>query len=122
MLVEVSSLVSLKSPQLLTVLTFEQAGAKVLYCPALAVTGYGYDMHEAESSFQVALDAFIEDIQVAENCVFIMQSLGWSKSNDQWESPQEDKLLLNDATWQTLIVDAVPFNREVRVISLTSKA
>jgi len=43
----------------LTVIAFDEGGTKIIYCPALELYGYGYNATEAEESFKICLQEFI---------------------------------------------------------------
>ena len=43
---------------LLSLISFEEDGAKIVYCPALDISGYGNSEQDANDSFAISLEEF----------------------------------------------------------------
>ncbi|HEY4787807.1 MAG TPA: hypothetical protein VIH57_17245 [Bacteroidales bacterium] len=61
----------------LPIIAFEEDGAKIVYCPALDLSGYGLDENEADESFKISLDQFISYTIHKNTLDKELRRLGW---------------------------------------------
>ncbi len=50
----------------------------VAYCPALELSGYGYNKSDAKKSFSENLDIFLEEVNEKGTLDKVLLNLGWS--------------------------------------------
>ncbi len=79
-------------------ISFEDEGSIVLYCPALDLSGYGNDEQEAKQSFQVVLDQYFSYTLNKGTFNEELKKLGWkvTKSKRKPITPPNLESLLRD--------------------------
>jgi hypothetical protein len=79
----------------LEVLSFREDATHFIYAPALDLTGYGNSETEAQDSFLVTLESFL-DIATSQNTlIYELKRLGWKASDDPsvFHAPYFDEML-----------------------------
>jgi len=56
---------------------FSEDNTKIMYCPALEVSGYGKSDPEARESFETSLDQFLEYTILKKTLSSELEKLGW---------------------------------------------
>ncbi|MEZ4888495.1 MAG: hypothetical protein R3E32_27455 [Chitinophagales bacterium] len=77
----------------LAVLKFIDDGIHFFFVPALDIVGYGQSESEAETSFGLSLEEFIEYTLQKNTYQSELQELGWSFSDQQLNPPTLDYLI-----------------------------
>ena len=80
----------------LPLIKFEEDGAKIAYCPALDVSGYGNTDEEALESFKISIYEFFRYITNKKTFEKVMEQMGWTISHNKNKSltpPPMSKLL-----------------------------
>lgn len=67
----------------LSFISFEDSGCKVIYCPALDLSGYGKTEEEARSSFETVLEEFFKYTIHKGTLKEELESLGWKRSGSK---------------------------------------
>jgi hypothetical protein len=81
----------------LSLITFEEDGAQIVYCPALDITGYGNTDKEANDSFTISLDEFFTYTTHKKTFSEEMKRLGWKvKHNNKFMRPPNMSTLLEE--------------------------
>jgi hypothetical protein len=61
----------------LSLIMFNEDDTKIMYCPALEVSGYGKSEPEARESFEISLDQFLEYSIHKKTLSIELEKLGW---------------------------------------------
>ena len=61
----------------LSLISFEEDGSEIVYCPALDVVGYGKDETEAMNSFVLSLEEFFRYTTHKKTFITELKKLGW---------------------------------------------
>ncbi|MCK5104631.1 MAG: hypothetical protein KAQ62_27440 [Cyclobacteriaceae bacterium] len=79
-------------------ISFEDEGSIIFYCPALDLSGYGNDEKEAKQSFQVVLDQYFSYTLNKGTFTKELKKLGWkvTKSKRKPITPPNLESLLRD--------------------------
>lgn len=95
----------------LSVILFEDNGAKIAYCPALDVYGYGRYEQEARESFELCLAEFL-DYTIKKKTLFKeLESLGWTiKKQKKFTAPAFSSLLEKNKTLKK-VMDTKDFKK-----------
>ena len=93
----------------LHMIEFEEDGCKIVYCPALDVSGYGKDLKEATDSFNVSLSEFFK-YGIHKQTIFDeLKSMGWiikdKHKQKNMQAPSMSKLLENNANFNRIFND-----------------
>jgi hypothetical protein len=92
----------------LPLITFEEDGSHIVYCPPLDLSGYGDTEEEAIRSFHVTLDEFFKYTTNKGTLWKELERLGWKKGGTK-RSP-----LLTLPDWDKLLRDNEPLQEIVR--------
>lgn len=92
-------------------ISFDDGKCRVIYCPALDLSGYGNDEESARQSFQISLEAFLDysvSNKTLERC---LTKLGWTfnKSNNM-VPPKMDNILTHNRSFKH-IFNSFPFEK-----------
>ena len=78
----------------LSIISFEDGGARVCYCPALDVYGYGNDEQEAIDSLGISMEEFFRYSLAKKTLISEMEKLGWTiKKQKRFTPPNLSHLL-----------------------------
>lgn len=103
----------------LAVILFEEDGSKIMYCPALDVSGYGKTEEEAQQSFNIALGEFFLYTTRKKTFISEMERLGWTiRSKHKSLQPPSMSELLNNNDNFSRIFNSFPFRKIDQSISL----
>jgi hypothetical protein len=84
----------------LSLIEFEEDGSRIVYCPALDVSGYGNTETEAMKSFYVSLGEFFHYTTNKKTLASELKLMGWvirkSKNKPMTPPPMSHLLELND--------------------------
>ena len=107
-----------------SLISFEEDGAQVLYCPALDVSGYGATESEALNSFQVCLGEFLLYTNNKKTFLNELTRMGWSvrKSKTKSMIPPSMAHLLDTNDNFSRIFNSHPFHKFDRVIEMPAMA
>ena len=106
----------------LFVILFEDNGAKIAYCPAVNVYGYGMHEQEARESFEICLTEFIEYAVKKKTLIKELESLGWTiKKQKRFTAPPFSSLLEKNKTLKK-IMDTKDFKKISAPISIPAFA
>lgn len=89
----------------LPLIAFEEDGSKIVYCPALDVSGYGRTDDEANESFAISLESFLSYSINKGTFLEELQKLGWKvKSMNQqlMRPPDMSKLLCKNENFSRI--------------------
>ena len=103
----------------LPMISFEEDGSQILYCPALDISGYGNSEKEAFESFQIALSEFLLYTTHKNTLEKELISLGWSvkKKHRKMIPPSMQKLLVNNDNFGR-IFNNFPFRKFDQPVTL----
>ena len=91
----------------LSLITFEEEGSHIVYCPPLDLSGYGDTAIEALESFQVTLDELLKYTTNKGTLWNELERLGWkkrgTKRNPLLTQPDWDKLLRDNEPLQEIV-------------------
>ena len=65
---------------------FEENGLTYIYSPAFDLTGYGQNLKEAKTSFEVALEEFLTYTTNKKTFVKVLNKLGWKVKTSDFKS------------------------------------
>lgn len=106
----------------LFVIMFDDGNAKVAYCPALNVYGYGQQEQEARESFETCLTEFFDYAIKKKTLVAELESLGWAiKKQKKFTAPAFSSLLEKNKVLKK-IMDTKEFKKINAPISLPAFA
>nr|DAK03402.1 MAG TPA: antitoxin [Caudoviricetes sp.] len=95
----------------LVVILFEDNGAKIVYCPALNVYGYGLTDQEARESFEYCLEEFFDYTVKKKTLIKELESLGWEiRSRRKFAAPVFSRLLEKNKTLRK-VMDTKDFKK-----------
>lgn len=87
----------------LPIISFEENGCKIIYCPALDLSGYGMTEDEAKESFQISLEEFFRYTIRKKTLEKVLTKLGWTlKSKKKMTPPSMDVMLANNRTFRNI--------------------
>jgi hypothetical protein len=90
----------------LDLLFFKEEETFFVYAPALDITGYGLTENEAQNSFVVTLETFLNFTQKHKTLEGELNRLGWTKaSNTAFNPPFLDEMLQKNAYLSEIIRD-----------------
>lgn len=69
----------------------------VAYCPSLNLSSFGKDIEEAQSSFEEALEIFVEETQEMGTLEDVLLDLGWQIKKEKISSSFQPPALVNPA-------------------------
>lgn len=96
----------------LSLISFEEDGSFIIYCPALDVSGYGYTEEEARESFTTSLASFFQYTMNKKTFVQELTRLGWRVKNlHKIMSPPEMTHLLSENENFSRIFNNHPFRK-----------
>lgn len=72
-----SKRISRSSSVVLSIIYFEEDGRQIIYCPELDLSGYGEDESEAFSSFEIALEEYLDYTKRKGTLETDLKRLGW---------------------------------------------
>ncbi|MBS9522590.1 hypothetical protein KI659_01060 [Litoribacter alkaliphilus] len=91
----------------LSLLSFEENGVVIIYCPALDLSGYGKTEEEAMKSFQLALSEFIDFCTKNNTFHRELKRLGWQIQQKDgcltFESPSWNHLIQTNEELEDLL-------------------
>jgi len=105
----------------LSLLSFKEDGAYIIYSPALDLSGYGNTEEEAKESFQVVLEEFITYCMNKKTFYEELKRLGWhikgGKTDPEIKSPDWTDLLKNNPELEDILENKqfTKFNQEVNL-------
>ena len=103
----------------LPMIEFEEDGCKIIYCPALDVSGYGKNAEEANESFLITMGEFFLYGLHKKTLVEELQSMGWiiKHNNKKMQAPEMSKLLLENENFKRIFdnFDYQKFNKQVEI-------
>lgn len=79
----------------LPIINFEENGCKVMYCPALDLSGYGMSDDEAKESFRITLEEFFRYTINKKTLDKVLTKLGWVKKSPRRISPPTMDIMLS---------------------------
>ncbi len=96
----------------LPMISFEEDGSQILYCPALDLSGYGKSEKEALESFQIVLGEFLLYTTHKRTLDKELISLGWlvKKKRRKMIPPSMQKLLVDNDNFSR-IFNNFPFRK-----------
>ena len=87
----------------LPIISFDDNGCKVVYCPALDLSGYGRTEDEAKESFQVTLEEFFRYTINKKTLDKVLSKLGWIRSSKKKISPPTmDAMLARNRNFRSI--------------------
>lgn len=104
----------------LEVIQYDEDGCKMLYCPALDVIGYGHSEEEAEHSFSITLQQFLDYTLENGTLHQVLSGLGWKIGKEVTPPLMSDMIPKNDSLRE--IVDGMPYTKAYSEISLPALA
>ncbi|MEA5110417.1 hypothetical protein SDC9_37018 [bioreactor metagenome] len=100
--------VEVKLPMIL----FEEDGTHIMYCPALDVSGYGYNETEAKRSFELSFAEFLKFTTNKRTLHKVLTAMGWSiRSKSKPMIPPPISRLLEDNENFRNIFDNYPYRK-----------
>ena len=63
----------------LDIISYSEDGCKIIYCPALELSGYGKTKAAAEESFMITLHEFLDFTLEHGTLPKVMEELGWKR-------------------------------------------
>ena len=88
----------------LTLITFEDNNVHFVYCPALDITGYGYDTSQAKESFTQTLKMYFEYTTNKNTLIRDLESHGWTvKNKRKLKAPDFDFLLRKNKEFKRIV-------------------
>ena len=90
----------------LDLLFFKEDNVCFVYAPALDITGYGSTETEAQHSFVLTLEAFLDFTQKNKTLESELKRLGWKKDNASgFQPPYLDEMLQTHAYLSEIVRD-----------------
>lgn len=93
----------------LDIISYREDGCRIVYCPALELSGYGRTKAAAEESFKITLHEFFEYCIEHGTLPMAMQELGWTVEktgavvpptmNDMYSSRAELRELISERSF-----------------------
>ncbi len=82
----------------LDIISYLEGGCRIIYCPALELSGYGRTKSAAEESFKITLSEFLDYALEKGTLPEVMRGLGWSgaASNCPHIVPTEKTEIVNN--------------------------
>jgi hypothetical protein len=106
----------------LSLICFEDENVHFVYCPALDITGYGYDTNEAKESFAQSLKMYFEYTTNKNTLFNDLESHGWVvKNKRKIKSPDFDFLFGHNEQLKK-IVNERPFSKYDELIQFPDYA
>ena len=103
----------------LPMIEFEEDGCKIIYCPALDVSGYGKNAEEANESFLITMGEFFLYGLHKKTLVEELKSMGWiiKHNNKKMQAPEMSKLLTENENFKRIFdnFDYQKFNKQVEI-------
>ena len=88
----------------LALISFEDENVFFVYCPALDITGYGYDTNEAKKSFAQSLKMYFEYTTNKKTLSKDLESHGWIvKNKRKLKSPDFDFLFKHNEQFKRIV-------------------
>ena len=89
----------------LTLILWKENDIYFQYAPQLDLTGYGKSTNEAQSSFELTLNDFINYTLNKNTLYDELERLGWTtnKSKKRLRAPEEEQLLEDNETYKDLL-------------------
>ena len=88
----------------LTLIAFEDENVHFVYCPALDITGYGYNNNEAKESFAQTLKMYLEYTTDKNTLIKDLESHGWTvKNKRKLKAPDFDFLLHRNKEFKRIV-------------------
>lgn len=103
----------------LFVMVFEDDNAKVAYCPALDIYGYGATEKEAKDSFEVSLDEYFSYTLNKGTLLVDLERLGWKCKSKHRLRPPTFTQLLSKNKEMSHIFNSRSFKKLDRSISIS---
>ena len=109
----------------LSFISFEDGGCRIVYCPALDLSGYGHDEEEAQRSFETSIEEFFRYTLNKKTFAKVLTDLGWTlkpKARRQRITPPSmDFLLSNNSSFREIFNNHA-FSKFDRQISMPAYA
>ncbi|MCX6257943.1 MAG: hypothetical protein NTW49_08640 [Bacteroidia bacterium] len=103
----------------LPLIMFEEDESKIVYCPALDLSGYGKNDNEAADSFKIVLDEYLIYTTRKQSLVADLKALGWRILKKGKELiPPDMALLLNQNQNFSRIFNSHDFRKTTTSVSL----
>jgi len=92
---------------LVSLIEFQEDNVTILYSPALDLTGYGYNLTEAKTSFEESLHEFLRYTTNKGTFEKALQSLGWtikgSKKKPRYNPPKDSDMVKTNSTYNEIV-------------------
>lgn len=103
----------------LPMIEFEEDGCKIIYCPALDVSGYGKTEKEANESFLITIGEFFLYCLHKKTLFEELKSMGWviKQKQKKLQAPDMTKLLKQNENFRRIFdnFDYQKFNKQVEI-------
>src|SRR4051812_33384442 len=76
---------------------FMEKDVYILHCPALDLSGYGTTIEEAESSFAISLEFYLEHTSEHTSLRADLEKLGWKEELGIWTPPSLETALQHNS-------------------------
>jgi hypothetical protein len=103
---------------LLSLISFEEDGAKIVYCPALDISGYGDSEQDANDSFAISLEEFFSYTTHKGTFNDELRRLGWKIRGKKPMVPPDMTKLLSDNENFSRIFNNHPFYKFDKEIAI----
>ena len=87
----------------LALISFQEDDVFFVYCPALDLTGYGYNENEAKESFSQTLKMYLEYTTNENTLSKDLELHGWEKSNRKFKSLDFDFLFRHNEQLKNIV-------------------
>ena len=97
----------------LSLIIFEEEGSSIVYCPALDVSGYGFNENEAIESCEVSLGEFFQYSLHKKTFISELKRMGWTIKKSKTKPmtpPTMSKMLEGNANFNH-IFNNYPFKK-----------